>query len=161
MGERMKIIIDAMGGDNAPAEIVKGAVEAQKEFGVDITLIGIEEKVRECLAQFGGEVNEHISVVNATEVIDMHDEPSMACRRKKDSSMTVGLNMLHAGEGDAMVSAGSTGDIVLENVIASEKISVVRTTGDVLLNGCDGAELLLKSSTGDIEGTLLTEKALI
>lgn len=60
-----------------------------------------------------------------------------------------------------LISAGSTGDIVLENVIASEKISVVRTTGDVLLDGCDGAELFLKSSTGDIEGTLLTEKVFL
>lgn len=60
-----------------------------------------------------------------------------------------------------LISAGNTGDIVLENVIASEKISVVRTTGDVLLDGCDGAELFLKSSTGAIEGTLLTGKVFL
>ena len=99
----MNIAVDAMGGDNAPSEIVKGAVEAQKEFGVDITLVGVEDQVRQCLAECGGEDNEHICVINATEVVDMHDEPSMACRRKKDSSMTVGLNLLSKGEGDAFI----------------------------------------------------------
>lgn len=122
----MRIIIDAMGGDNAPAAIVQGAVDAQKEFGVDIALVGMEEAVRACLADCGAADNEHISVINATEVVDMHDDPAMACRRKKDSSMTVGLNMLRDGQGDAMVSAGSTGALLTGATLIVKRIRGIR-----------------------------------
>ena len=72
----MKIIIDAMGGDNAPQAIVEGAVSAQREFGVDIVLVGRENEVVSCLKPLGAENDPHISVVNADEVIDMHDDPA-------------------------------------------------------------------------------------
>ena len=87
----MKIILDAMGGDNAPMSVVKGAADAQKEFGVDIILVGREAEVNDCLAQCGAKDNPHIRVVNADEVIDMHDDPATAVRRKKNSSMAVAL----------------------------------------------------------------------
>ena len=74
----MRIIIDAMGGDNAPEEIVKGAVRAKRELGVDVTLVGMEERVRECLAAEGCD---DIDVVNATEIVTMEDDPSTAIRR--------------------------------------------------------------------------------
>ena len=140
----MRIIIDAMGGDNAPAEIVKGAIDAQKEFGVDIILVGIEEKVRECLAQFGGEGNEHISLVNATEVVDMHDDPATACRRKKDSSMTVGFNLLKDGEGDAFISAGSTGALLTGATLLVKRIRGIRRACfcPVIPNGKKGVVLI-------------------
>ena len=77
----MKIILDAMGGDNAPQAIVKGAVDAQNEFGVDIVLVGKESEVKACLADCGAQENAHLRVVNATEVIDMHDDPAHAVRR--------------------------------------------------------------------------------
>lgn len=144
MGKRMRIIIDAMGGDNAPAEIVKGAAEAQKEFGVDITLVGIEEQVRSCLSEFGGADNEHICVVNATEVVDMHDDPSTACRRKKDSSMTVGLNLLKEGEGDAFISAGSTGALLTGATLLVKRIRGIRRACfcPVIPNGDKGVVLI-------------------
>ena len=104
----MRIIVDAMGGDNAPEEIVKGAVRAKRELGVDVTLVGIEDKVRACLKAEGCADGE-IEVVNASEVVTMEDDPSTATRRKKDSSMAVALTMLKDGKGDAVVSAGSTG----------------------------------------------------
>ncbi len=140
----MRIIIDAMGGDNAPHEIVKGAIDAQKEFGVDIVLVGIEEQVKECLAQFGGADNSHISLVNATEVVDMHDDPAMACRRKKDSSMTVGLNMLKAGEGDAFISAGSTGALLTGATLIVKRIRGIRRACfcPVIPNGDKGIVLI-------------------
>lgn len=122
----MKIIIDAMGGDNAPGAIVQGAVDAQKEFGVDIVLVGQEDKVKACLADCGAADNSHISVVNATEVIDMHDDPSTACRRKKDSSMTVGLNLLRDGQGDAIISAGSTGALLTGATLIVKRIRGIR-----------------------------------
>ena len=122
----MKIIIDAMGGDNAPAGIVEGAVLAAKEQGVDILLVGIEEQVRACLKDCGAENDPRISVANASEVIDMHDDPSRAVRVKRDASMTVALNLLAAGEGDAVVSAGSTGALLTGATLIAKRIRGIR-----------------------------------
>ena len=94
----MKIIVDAMGGDNAPGEIVKGAVRAQRELGVEIVLVGRKEDVEACLK---AENATDIPVIDAREVITMEDDPSTATRRKKDASMTVGLNQLRDGAADA------------------------------------------------------------
>ena len=110
----MRIIVDAMGGDNAPGEIVKGALQAAKARpGLEIVLVGREADIRAAAAQCGtAELPKTVAVVNATEVIDMHDDPATAFKVKKDSSMTVGLNLLKNGEGDAFVSAGSTGALL-------------------------------------------------
>ena len=118
----MKIILDAMGGDNAPEAVVKGAVRAKKELGVDIVLVGIEEKVRQCLKAEGCE---DIEVVNATEIITMNDDPSTATRRKKNSSMAVALKMLADGEGDAVVSAGNTGGFFSKHALSYLKPGTV------------------------------------
>lgn len=141
----MKIIIDAMGGDNAPTEIVKGAVAAHKEFGVEICLVGIRERVLECLQNEGAEEAEgKISVVNASEVITMEDDPSTATRRKKDSSMTVALNLLRDGEGDAVVSAGSTGALLTGATLIVKRIRGIRRAAlaPVLPNGGRGVMLI-------------------
>ena len=99
----MKIILDAMGGDNAPQAVVQGALEAHAQCGADIVLVGREEDIRACLT---GPLPEGVEIVNATEVVDMCDDPATAFKRKKDSSLTVGLTMLKNGEGDAFISAG-------------------------------------------------------
>lgn len=141
----MRIIIDAMGGDNAPFEIVKGAVDAQREFGVDVTLVGREADVLECLAANGiNTPDEHITVVNATEVIDMHDDPSTATRSKKDSSMTVALNLLKKGEGDACISAGSTGALLTGATLIVRRIRGIRRAAfaPVMPNGGNGVLLI-------------------
>ena len=123
----MRIIIDAMGGDNAPNEIVKGALNAANEFGVDLTFVGLEEDIRRCLKENSAEEDgDHIRVVHASEVVTMEDEPSMAVRRKKDSSMTVMLNMLRDGEGDACVSAGSTGALLTGATLIVKRIRGIR-----------------------------------
>ena len=119
----MRIIIDAMGGDNAPGEIVKGAVRAKKELGVDITLVGREEDVRACLEKEGCT---GIEIVDAREVVTMEDDPSTATRRKKDSSMTVALNLLRDGKGDAVVSAGSTGALLTGATLIVKRIKGIR-----------------------------------
>lgn len=119
----MKIIIDAMGGDNAPAAVVKGAVRAKKELGVDIVLVGKVEEVKACLENEG--CND-IEVVDAREVVTMEDDPSTATRRKKDSSMTVALNMLRDGAGDAVVSAGSTGALLTGATLIVKRIKGIR-----------------------------------
>lgn len=119
----MRIIVDAMGGDKAPGEIVKGAVRARKELGVEITLVGRAEEVNACLEQEGAS---GIRVVDAREVITMEDDPSTATRRKKDASMTVALRLLKEGEGDAMVSAGSTGALLTGATLIVKRIRGIR-----------------------------------
>ena len=108
----MRIILDGMGGDNAPEEIVKGAVEAAKEIEDEIIIVGkpdaIEKQLKKC--KYKGE---QISVARAQEVITMDDSPVKAIRHKKDSSLVVGLNMLKDGEGDMFVSAGNTGALIV------------------------------------------------
>ena len=119
----MKIIVDAMGGDNAPGEIVKGAVRAQRELGVEIILVGRKEAVEDCLRAEGCT---EIPVIDAREVITMEDDPSTATRRKKDASMTVGLNQLRDGAADAMVSAGSTGALLTGATLIVKRIRGIR-----------------------------------
>lgn len=140
----MKIILDAMGGDNAPQAVVKGAADAQAEFGVDIILVGREQEVNACLAECGAQDNAHIRVVNADEVIDMHDDPAHAVRRKKNSSMAVALGMLHDGEADACVSAGSTGALLTGATLLVKRIRGIRRAAmaPVLPNGGKGVVLI-------------------
>lgn len=107
----MRIILDGMGGDNAPVEIVKGAVEASKLISDEIIIVGQEELILEELAKYRFDENK-ISVVHASEVIENEDAPVRAVRRKKDSSMVVGLNMVKTGEGDLFISAGNTGALM-------------------------------------------------
>ncbi|KMT21476.1 phosphate acyltransferase PlsX [Clostridium cylindrosporum] len=107
----MKIAIDVMGGDNAPLEIVKGAVEAADEYLIDIYLVGKSEEIEKILDAKAFN-NPRIHIVNATEIIENEDSPTIAIRTKKDSSMVVGMKMLKNGEIDAFVSAGNTGALL-------------------------------------------------
>lgn len=119
----VRIIIDAMGGDNAPAEIVRGAVRAKRELGVEVTLVGRREAVEACLRDEGCA---DIDLVDARETVTMEDDPSTATRRKKDSSMTVALNLLRDGAGDALVSAGSTGALLTGATLITKRIHGIR-----------------------------------
>ena len=98
----MKIIIDAMSGDNAPQAQVSGCVQAAKEFGQEYILVGQEAVLRDLLAKEQAE-NLPITIHDAQEIIDMHDDPATAVRRKKDASMSVALRMIKDGEADAMI----------------------------------------------------------
>ena len=123
----MRIIIDAMGGDHAPAAAVHGALDAAAEFEIDITLIGDAVSIENCMREKNAKADgEHIRIVNTTEVVTMEDEPSMAVRRKSDSSMSVGLKLLAAGEGDAFVSAGSTGALLSGATLTVKRVSGIR-----------------------------------
>lgn len=137
----MKIIVDAMGGDNAPQEIIKGALQAQKELGVEIILVGQKEAVEACLKAENATVAQ---IVDAREIITMDDDPSTATRRKKDSSMAVALKMLHDGEGDAVVSAGSTGALLTGATLTVKRIRGIRRAAlaPVLPNGGKGVMLI-------------------
>ena len=120
----MRIITDAMGGDNAPVEIVKGTLAAAaKRPDVEMVLVGREEAVP---AAMGQQAPANVAVVNATEVIEICDDPATAFKKKKDSSITVGLNMLKTGEGDAFVSAGSTGALLSAATLVVKRIKGIR-----------------------------------
>ena len=108
----MRILLDGMGGDHAPKEMVRGAVEAAAEIDEEIVIIGREDEIRKELkkTRYKGD---RISVVNASEVVTMHDSPVKAIRQKKDSSLVVGLTMIKEGEGDLFVSAGNTGALIV------------------------------------------------
>lgn len=113
MQEIIRVVVDAMGGDNAPAEIVKGTVEAVNEgTGLKVFLVGIEEKVKAELNKYTFP-REAIEVVNAAEVIEMAEPPVAAIRKKKDSSIVVGMGLVKEGRADAFVSAGSSGAILV------------------------------------------------
>ena len=112
----MRIIVDAMGGDNAPLAIVKGALQGQKRWGVDITLTGDETAIREALAQCGvQELPQGMDIVPTTEEVTMEDDPATVFRRKKDSSMGVGLTLVRGIRRAAMapVMPTTTGRCVL------------------------------------------------
>jgi len=107
----MKIILDGMGGDNAPFSVVEGAVLASRETQHHICIIGQEELIIPELKKYKYE-SEKISVINATQVISNDDAPVRAVRSKKDSSIVKGINMVKNGEGDIFISAGSTGALL-------------------------------------------------
>lgn len=118
----MKVIVDAMGGDNAPEAIVKGSVYARDRLGAEIVLVGRREEIERYLS----DNRDGIEIVDARDVVTMEDDPSTATRRKKDSSMTVALNLLKNGGGDAMVSAGSTGALLTGATLIVKRIRGVR-----------------------------------
>ena len=123
----MKIIVDAMGGDNAPDEIVKGAISAVEEYKIEIILTGRGEEILRSLEKMGRKELPHgIEIMNANDVITMEEDPVTAVREKKDSSMLVGLNMLRDGLGDAMVSAGSTGALLSGSTLLVKRIRGIR-----------------------------------
>ncbi|MGQ9714565.1 MAG: phosphate acyltransferase PlsX [Anaerolineae bacterium] len=107
----MRILLDAMGGDHAPQVTVEGAVWAAREFGVEVVLVGREEDLRRELAKHET-VGLPLTLVHASEVVEMHEHPAMAVRAKRDSSMVVGMKMLKQGEVDAFVSMGNTGGVL-------------------------------------------------
>lgn len=141
----MRIIIDAMGGDLAPREPVRGALMARNEFGCDITLVGQEPVIRKILEQDGiGQLPLGIDIVNATQVIEICDNPSTAWHEKKDSSMTVGLKLLKEGKGDAFISAGSTGALLSGGTLLVKRIPGIRraAVAPIVPTGAGGAVLI-------------------
>ena len=113
MSEMVNVAVDAMGGDNAPGEVVKGAVEAVSEDKrVKVFLVGQEPVVREELKKYTYDA-ERLEIIHATEVIDTGEPPVMAIRTKKDSSIVRCMQMVKEGQCDAMVSAGSTGAVLV------------------------------------------------
>ena len=123
----MKIIVDAMGGDNAPAAVVQGALDAHKTLGVDIILVGRAAEVLKCVEDCGEKtLPKGVEIKDASEVVEICDDPATAFKVKKDSSLTVGLNLLKEGQGDAFVSAGSTGALLAGATLVVKRIRGLR-----------------------------------
>ena len=125
METKIKIVVDAMGGDYAPEVPVQGAVEAlQENTNISIVLVGRTDAIKEQLAKYTYD-KERIEIVHAEEVIGFDEPPVMAVRKKKDSSIVVGMNLVKKGEADAFVSAGSSGAVLVGGQVLVGRIKGV------------------------------------
>jgi glycerol-3-phosphate acyltransferase PlsX len=123
----MKIIVDAMGGDNAPLAIVEGAALAVSEINAEVVLVGKGEEILKAMKSLGmDDIPAGLEIANAAEVVTMEDDPSTIVRAKKDSSLVVGLNMLRDDEGAAFVSAGNTGALLTGATLLVRRIKGIR-----------------------------------
>ena len=144
MSEITRVALDAMGGDNAPVEMIKGAIDAiRKRSDIKVFLVGQEELIQKELEKYTYE-NERIEVVNATEVIATAEPPVMAIRKKKDSSIVVAMNMVKKGEADAFVSAGNSGAVLVGGQLIVGRIKgIERPPLAPLLPTAKGVSLLI------------------
>lgn len=142
----MKILLDAMGGDNAPEAPVLGAIQAAKTFGAEITLVGRGEEILEVMRKAGiQDLPDGMEIANADEVVDMRDDPASIVHKRKNSSMVVGLKMLADGQGDAFVSAGSTGALLTGATLLVKRVKGIRRAamGPVMPNKSGGKTVIL------------------
>ena len=159
----MKIAIDAMGGDDAPKEIVLGAIEAAKQFDCELVLVGDKKIISEILENQPNWNRSKISVYHAAEVIEMGEHPGAAVRRKKDSSIVVATRLVKMGKCDAVLSAGSTGAAVAAALLGLGRISGIdRPTIATPLPNREGITLLLDSGANvDSKPNQLKQSALM
>ncbi len=142
----MKIILDAMGGDNAPLAPVMGAIRAAEDFGAQIMLVGRGEEILRVLSEQGIDTLPNgVEVVHADGVVDPHEDPTAAVRKQKDSSMMTALKMLADGEGDAVISAGSTGALLTGATLIVKRVKGIRRAamGPVMPNKAGGKTVIL------------------
>ena len=123
----MKIILDAMGGDHAPQAVTLGALDAVKDFGAEVILVGKGEQILEVLKAEGvNDLPAGLSIAHADDVVDMHDDPAAVLHKRKTSSMVIGLKMLAEGQGEAFVSAGSTGALLTAATLVVKRVKGIR-----------------------------------
>ena len=142
----MKIILDAMGGDHAPEAPVMGALQAVKAYGAQITLVGRGEEILAVLQRHGiADLPEGVEIANAEDVVDMHDDPATVIHKRKNSSMVIGLKMLAEGQGDAFISAGSTGALLSGATLIVKRVKGIRRAamGPAMPNKTGGKTVIL------------------
>lgn len=146
----MKIIVDAFGGDNAPAAVLEGSAQAVKELGVTIVLTGDEEKIRAAAKEQSIDLT-GIEIVHAPTVIPVCEEPTQIRRKYKDCSMAKGFQLLAAGEGDAFITGGSTGAMVVGATLIAKRIKGVKRAaiGTIIPNSA-GHYMLLDSGANEV-----------
>ncbi len=148
----VKVIVDAMGGDYAPLEIVKGCVDAACDFDIEITLVGQEDKVKAELDKYQYDKNK-IKIVHADEVIGGCDEPTSAIRNKKNSSLCVALSMLAEEKGDVCVSAGNTGALITGATLIVKRLKGVRRVALAPLMPSSSGAFILLDAGANVECT--------
>ena len=142
----MKIILDAMGGDLAPEAPVLGAIEAAKAYNAQITLVGRGEEILEVMRKHGiQDLPAGLEIAHADDVVDMHDDPAKLLHKRKNSSMVVGLKMLSDGQGDAFISAGSTGALLSGATLIVKRVKGIRRAamGPTVPNKAGGKTVIL------------------
>ena len=142
----MKIIIDAMGGDLAPEAPVLGAIEAAKAEKTHIILVGKGEEILEVMRKHNIEdLPSTVEIANADDVVDMHDDPATVLHKRKNSSMVIGLKMLSEGQGDAFISAGSTGALLTGATLVVKRVKGIRRAamGPAMPNKAGGKTVIL------------------
>jgi glycerol-3-phosphate acyltransferase PlsX len=141
----VKIIVDAMGGDNAPGAAVRGAVQAAGDFGCEVILVGRGGEILQILESDGNKsLPPGVEIAHADQVVEMDDNPSTAFKEKKDSSLTIALGLLRDGAGDAVVSAGSTGALLSASTLMVKRIRGIRRAAlaPVIPTAQDGTVLI-------------------
>ncbi|WP_087065257.1 phosphate acyltransferase PlsX [Intestinibacillus massiliensis] len=152
----MKIILDAMGGDNAPLAAVTGAAMAAQAFKEEIILVGDQDTINGILRERrwdGALPGGKLTVVHAPDVVDMHDDPATVLRHKPESSMAVALKMLKKGEGDAVVSAGNTGALLSGATLYGGRIKGIRRAALAPMMPCRGGQVMLVDAGANTECT--------
>ncbi|NMA69356.1 MAG: phosphate acyltransferase PlsX, partial [Desulfitobacterium sp.] len=138
----MKIAVDAMGGDYAPEEIVKGALRSVQEFDLEVILVGQPERIKEYLP--GGNAPNKVYIQEATEIVEMDEPPAQAVRKKKDSSIVVATRLVKEKKADALVSAGSTGAQMAASLFGLGRIKGIQRPAIVtVVPTLEGGKLLL------------------
>ncbi len=146
----VNVIVDAFGGDNAPLEVIRGCERAVRELGVKITLTGREAEIKSC-AEKNGISLEGIEIVHTDDVFDIHEEPKEIIKSGKNSSMAVGLGLLAEGRGDAFVSAGSTGALVMGATFIVKRIKGIKRIAPSPVMPADKGSFLLLDAGANTE----------
>ena len=146
----VRVIVDAFGGDNAPLEVVKGCAKAVSELGVEIILTGSETKIKKCAEENGISLN-GIEIVHTDDVFDIHEEPKEIIKSGKGSSMALGLRLLAEGRGDAFVSAGSTGALVMGSTFIVKRIKGIKRIAPSPILPADKGSFLLADAGANTE----------
>lgn len=146
----MKIIVDAFGGDNAPLEIIKGCALAVDEYGFNIVLVGPKGKIED-VANKNKISLKNMEIVNANEIITMEDSADTVIKTKKESSMAIGLKLLSKGEGDAFISAGNSGALVVGATLLVKRIKGIKRCAFAPILPKDDGFFMLIDSGANVE----------
>ena len=146
----VNVIVDAFGGDNAPLEVIRGCERAVRELGVKITLTGREAEIKSCSEKNGISLD-GIDIVHTDDVFDIHEEPKEIIKSGKNSSMAVGLGLLAEGRGDAFVSAGSTGALVMGATFIVKRIKGIKRIAPSPVMPADKGSFLLLDAGANTE----------
>ena len=142
----MRIAVDAMGGDNAPLEVVKGVnVAAEENKDIEIILIGDENKINECFANLGNAKPQNVTIIHTDVAVTMEDDPMVVMKEKVNSSMAIGLKLLKNEEAEAFISAGNTGALHTASTLLVRKIKGIRRSAIASVMPFDTPVLLLDS----------------